>query len=146
LQSHFAPRAWWSLMRMPRLDRLVTVCPSILAIAAGVLGAPRVPCRLAIVHDLQSGSAKSLEMTRVPVLASLITWLKRPTLNRVDRIVTLSQGMVEAIRAIGATTPIDIIPPTVDDTLIRIRPLPERPGPFTALYGGNATRLTASFP
>jgi hypothetical protein len=62
----------------------------------------------------------------------------------VDRIVTLSQGMVEAIRAIGVKTPIDIIPPTVDDTLIR--PLPERPGPFTALYGGYVTRLTASFP
>ncbi|MFB1501471.1 glycosyltransferase [Thiocapsa sp. N5-Cardenillas] len=112
--------------------------------AAGVLGAPRVPCHLAIVHDLQSGLAKSLEMTRVPVLANLITWLERQTLNRVDRIVTLSQDMVEAIRTIGVKTPIDIIPPTVDDTLIR--PLPVRPGPFTALYSGNVTRLRASFP
>jgi hypothetical protein len=127
-EGHFALRAWWSLLRMPRPDRLVTVCPSILAIAAGVLGAPRVPCHLAIVHDLQSGLAKSLEMTRVPVLASLITWLERQTLNRVDRIVTLSQGMVEAIRAIGVKTPIDIIPPTVDDTLIRI-PCPSAPVP-----------------
>jgi colanic acid biosynthesis glycosyl transferase WcaI len=56
----------------------------------------------------------------------------------VDRIVTLSQGMVEAIRAIGVKTPIEIIPQTVDDTLIR--PLPERPGPFTALYSGNVGR------
>jgi colanic acid biosynthesis glycosyl transferase WcaI len=137
-EGHFAVRAWWSLLRMPRPDRLVTVCPSILAIAAGVIGAQRVPCHLAIIHDLQSGLAKSLEMTRVPVLASLITWLERQTLNRVDRIVTLSQGMVEAIRAIGVKTPIDIIPPTVDDTLIR--PLPEHPGPFTALYSGNVGR------
>ncbi|QVL48724.1 MAG: glycosyltransferase [Thiocapsa sp.] len=72
------------------------------------------------------------------LLTSLITSLERPTLNRVDRIVTLSQGMVEAIRAIGVKTPLDIIPPTVDDTLIR--PLPERPGPFTALYSGNVRR------
>lgn len=137
-EGHFALRAWWSLLRMPRPDRLVTVCPSILAIAAGALAAPRVPGHLAIVHDLQSGLAKSLEMTRGPVLMRLITWLERQTLNRVDRIVTLSQGMVEAIRAIGIQIPIDIIPPTVDDTLIR--PLPERPGPFTVLYSGNVGR------
>ncbi len=72
------------------------------------------------------------------LLTSLITSLERPTLNRVDRIVTLSQGMVEAIRTIGVKTPLAIIPPTVDDILIR--PLPERPGPFTALYSGNVGR------
>ncbi|WP_295452172.1 glycosyltransferase family 4 protein [uncultured Thiodictyon sp.] len=137
-ELNFAVRAWWKLLRMPRPACLVLVSPSILTVAAGVLGSPRSARRIAIIHDIQSGLAKSLKMTHLPGITTLMGWFERHTLNRMQRIVTLSQAMADAILSLGVTPPISIIPPTVDDRLIR--PLPERPGVFTLLYSGNIGR------
>ena len=137
-ELHFALRTWWTLLRRPGPDCLIAVSPSILTVAAGIFGSLRSSQRIAIVHDLQSGLATSLKMTNLPGVTSLMAWLERQTLNRVHRIVTLSQAMADAIHGIGVTTPIIIIPPTVDDQLIS--PLPERPGIFTLLYSGNIGR------
>lgn len=94
--------------------------------------------RVAVMYDIQSGLAKSLKMARHSFVGGVIEWLERSTLNQVDRVITLSQSMSDAIRGIGVKVPISIIPPTVDDALIQ--PQPEAPGPITLLYSGNIGR------
>ncbi|TCT18695.1 glycosyltransferase family 4 protein [Thiobaca trueperi] len=134
----FALRAWWSLLRRPCPDAVIAVCPSILAVGAMLLSVSSRVQRLAVMHDLQSGLARSLGIVRQGLTIRLLEGLERLILNRVQRIVTLSDAMADAIRAIGVTAPIDIIPPTVDDDLIQ--PQPENPGPITLLYSGNIGR------
>lgn len=134
-ESRFALRVWWHLIKTPRPDAVIVVCPSILAVMAVRLAVSRKAQRIALVHDLQSGLARSLQIARQPRIVRLIEWLERAALQPMDRIVTLSQSMVEAIREIGVTAPISIIPPTTDDQLIQ--PRPESPGPIRLLYSGN---------
>ena len=129
---------WWHLITRPRPDLAVGVCPSILAVGAMLLSVSRKTQRVAVMYDIQSGLAKSLKMARHSFVGGVIEWLERSTLNRVDRVITLSQAMSDAIRSIGVKVPISIIPPTVDDELIQ--PRPEAPGPITLLYSGNIGR------
>jgi colanic acid biosynthesis glycosyl transferase WcaI len=137
-EGAFALGALWHLIRMPRPDTAIAVCPSILAVAAMRLGlACKVRC-VAVVHDIQSGLAKSLRVARHAPITRLLEWLERITLNRIDHIVTLSHAMTDEIRGLGVATPISIIPPTVDDDLIQ--PLPEQPGAPMLLYSGNIGR------
>ena len=137
-ESQFALRVWWRLVRMPRPDVVIAVCPSILAVLAVRLAVSRRVRRLAVVHDLQSGLAQSLRIARLPMIGRLIEALERLALQPMDRIVTLSESMVESIRGIGVEAPVSIVPPTVDDRLIR--PLPEASGPMRLLYSGNIGR------
>ncbi len=94
--------------------------------------------RVAVMYDIQSGLATSLKMARHSVIGGVLEWLERVTLNQVDRVITLSQAMSDAIRRIGVKVPISIIPPKVDDELIQ--PRPESPGPITLLYSANIGR------
>jgi colanic acid biosynthesis glycosyl transferase WcaI len=137
-EGRHALGAWWRLIRQPRPDVAIAVSPSILAVAAMRLGLSDKTRRIALVHDIQSGLAKSLKITRHSAIATLLEGLERITLNRVDRIVTLSEAMRDVMRHLGVTTVIDIVPPTVDDDLIR--PQPESTGPITLLYSGNLGR------
>ncbi|WP_295404101.1 glycosyltransferase family 4 protein [uncultured Thiocystis sp.] len=137
-EGGFAWRIWWRLARHPRPELMIAVCPSILTVGAMLLAVSSKSQRVAVVYDIQSGLAKSLQMTGHSAIATLIEWLERITLNPVDRIITLSQAMTDAIRGIGVATPISIIPPTVDDDLIQ--PRLENPGPITLLYSGNIGR------
>lgn len=130
--------AAWHLIRQPRPEVAIAVSPSILAVAAMRLTLSRKVRRVALVHDIQSGLAKSLQITKHSAVASLLQWLERVTLEGVDQIVTLSEAMTGVIRELGVTTDIRIIPPTVDDDLIRPQPEPE--GPITLLYSGNLGR------
>lgn len=137
-EGRHAVGAWRRLIRGPRPDVAIAVCPSILAVAAMRLGLSRRTRRIALVHDIQSGLARSLKITRYSVVGTLLEWLERSTLNGVDRVITLSEAMRDVIRGLGVTTAVDIVPPTVDDDLIR--PLPESSGPMTLLYSGNIGR------
>ncbi|MEA3641097.1 MAG: glycosyltransferase family 4 protein [Lamprobacter sp.] len=138
-ESRFALRAWWRLIRRPRADVVIAVCPSILAVLAVRLACSgKTTRRLAVVHDLQSGLAKSLGIARQPRIARLIEGLERRALQPMARIVTLSESMAQSIRNLGITVPISIVPPTVDDDLIR--PQPEQSGTPRLLYSGNIGR------
>ncbi|MBK5940032.1 glycosyltransferase family 4 protein [Halochromatium roseum] len=130
--------SWWHLVRRPKPTVAIAICPSILAVAAMQLAVPASTRRIAIVHDIQSGLAQSLKITRPSPLTQLLERLERIALNRADQIVTLSSAMKTTIERLGVRTPTSIIPPTVDDQ--RIYPLPEPPGPITLLYSGNIGR------
>lgn len=137
-EGRHALGAWWQLIRQPRPNVVIAVCPSILAVLAMRLGVSGKARRIALVHDIQSGLAKSLGIARHSVVTALLEWLERVTLAGVDQIVTLSEAMVASLRGLGVRTAISIIPPTVDDDLIR--PQPESAGPITLLYSGNIGR------
>jgi len=137
-EASFALRAWLRLLRDPRPEVVIAVCPSILAVLAVRLSLSRRVGRLALVHDLQSGLATSLGLAQRTAIGALLRALERAALQPMARIVTLSEAMAQAIRALGVTTPISIIPPTVDDQLIQ--PLPEPSGPIRLLYSGNLGR------
>ena len=137
-EAGFALRAWWRLLRAPRPEVVIAVCPSTLAMLAVRLAYSRRVRRLALVHDLQSGLATSLGLAPRSAIDTLLRALERAALQPMARIVTLSGAMAQAIRALGVTTPISLIPPTVDDQ--RIQPLPEPTGPIRLLYSGNLGR------
>jgi colanic acid biosynthesis glycosyl transferase WcaI len=134
----FAFKAWWSLLRQPRPDVAVAVSPSILAVLAMRLAVSRRARRIAVVHDIQSGLAKSLKITRLGIVTRVLAWLERRALGGLDELITLSPAMADVIRKLGVMTPISIVPPTVDDE--RIRPQPEPDGPMRLLYSGNIGR------
>lgn len=137
-EAQFSFRAAWRLLRGSRPDAVIAVCPSILAVLAVRLVIPRRIRRLAVVHDLQSGLAKSLGITSQPLLPRIIEALERSALGSLDRVITLSDAMADAIAALGVRAPISIVPPTIDDRAIQ--PLPEVPGRPTLLYSGNIGR------
>lgn len=137
-EGQHALGAWLRLIRQPRPHLVIAVCPSILAVTVMHRAVSSKAYRIAVVHDIQSGLAKSLNITKHSAIAALLKWLERITLNGVDHIITLSDAMRRVIRELGVTTSIDIIPPTVDDDLIR--PQPESTGTITLLYSGNIGR------
>ncbi len=134
----FALKAWWALRWQPRPEVAIAVCPSILAVLAMRLAVSRKVQRIGVVHDIQSGLAKSLNIATHSTITTILEWLERLTLTGLDQIVTLSPAMTEVIRGLGVKTPVVIIPPTVDDSLIQ--PQPERAGPVLLLYSGNIGR------
>ncbi len=135
----FAVQAWLRLLR----DRshaavVIGVCPSILAVLALVLAVPSRTRRVAIVHDIQSGLAGSLNFAGGRVIRRVLSGVERFALNRADEIVTLSEAMERSLRSLGVHRPIRVVPPTIDEDVIC--PLPEADGPITLLYSGNIGR------
>ena len=134
----FAARVGVRLFRKRRATVALAVCPSILNVLVMVSVLPARAGRIAVVHDIQSGLAESLNIGKGRIVLSALRTLERFTLNRVDEIITLSPAMADTIRGLGVTTPIRIIPPTIDDE--GITPQPEPDGPITLLYSGNLGR------
>lgn len=71
-EGRHALGAWWQLIRQPRPDVAIAVCPSILAVLAMRLGVSRKAKRIALVHDIQSGLAKSLGITKHSIVTVLL--------------------------------------------------------------------------
>ena len=125
--------------RTRRHDLILSLCPSILSVALGVIAKSREGRHVALVHDIQSGLASGLGMVRSRGLLRAMRWCERVVLNRVDLIVVLSQEMKKQLRAIGVRAPIDVVPIWVD--VERIRPMPRADdGRVTVLYSGNLGR------
>lgn len=125
--------------RKRRYAGVVCVCPSIFVVLIAPMFRRRGGRVVAIVHDIQSGLAQSLNFGGAGVILKLLRGLERWSLNRCDRIVALTEGMAAEIRALGVTKPIDVLPPQVNVGEIIPRPEPET-GPPTLLYSGNLGR------
>lgn len=115
---------------------VVSLCPSILTVALGMIARPAGGRHIAVVHDIQSGLARGLGLVGSAWLLRLMRWCERFVLNRVDLIAVLTEEMRQQLQAIGITAPIDVIPIWVDTG--RISPVEAvRTGPLTILYSGN---------
>jgi colanic acid biosynthesis glycosyl transferase WcaI len=111
--------------RTRRQHLIVSLCPSILAVALGTIAKSRDGHHVALVHDIQSGLASGLGMVRSQALLRVMRWCERTILNRVDRVVVLSREMEAQLRAIGVRRPIDVVPIWVDADYIRPVPRAE---------------------
>lgn len=128
----------WALLtrRIVRQPFVLSLCPSILSVALGVLVRRRGGQHVAIVHDIQSGLAGGLEMVGSAWLLRLMRWCEKAILNRADLVVVLTDEMKSELRSIGVSMPIEVVPIWVDT--VKILPVvPRSSHPVRLLYSGN---------
>jgi colanic acid biosynthesis glycosyl transferase WcaI len=124
--------------RVGRHPVVLALCPSILCVTLGLAARQRGGVCIAIVHDIQSGLAERLGMGGGR-LGALMRVAERTMLNRVDLVVVLSEEMKDQLRAIGVTTPVEVVPLWVDtDQIQPVEPV-QRPV-VKVLYSGNLGR------
>lgn len=123
--------------RLRRTDVVVSLCPSILTVLLGVLVTRRGGRHVAIVHDIQSGLASGLGMVGSSPIIKAMRWLEQAVLNRVSKVLVLSDNMRRRLQAQGVRSSIEILPLWVDTH--KIQPVNRRPdnGAVTVLYSGN---------
>jgi colanic acid biosynthesis glycosyl transferase WcaI len=126
----------WLTGRVRPAEIVVAVCPTIL----GVLLAPLLRQRggrvLCIVHDVQSGLARTLGYVEHGPVIQLARRLEKFAFNRVDGLVALSDAMKSSLQDLGVRKPIFVFPPQVDTDIIV--PQPEKPSDVPVLlYSGN---------
>ncbi|MBN9088383.1 MAG: glycosyltransferase [Reyranella sp.] len=139
-EADFMLRGLWALLsgRIKRHPMVLALCPSILCVALALMARRRDGSVIAIVHDIQSGLAQQLGMNGGR-MATLMRWVERTVLNRVDLVVVLSQEMKDQLRGIGVTVPIDVVPLWVDTDQIQPAEPAARPA-VKVLYSGNLGR------
>jgi colanic acid biosynthesis glycosyl transferase WcaI len=118
-------------------DVVIAYVPSTLTLygALGVRLATGAPI-VAVVHDIESGLAKSLGLATNPLLSSFVKFVERVGLNRAKRVVALTDGMRDELRAIGCKRPIEVL------SIWAAAPPPAAPpnGPTVLMYSGNFGR------
>ena len=124
---------------IPRCHHVVSFSPSIMAVLAGVLTRRSGGQHLAVIHDIQSGLAAGLGMVGNSRFIQLMRFVERTVLNRVDRIVVLSEKMKQTLQAQGVRRPIEVLPIWVDPE--KIYPITSKGNePPVILYSGNLGR------
>ena len=122
--------------RVVRSPLVVSLCPSILSVALGMVARRRGGRHIAVVHDIQSGLARGLGMVGSSSLLRLIMWCEKFVLNRVDLVAVLTEEMRQQLYGIGVRAPIEVIPIWVDTSQIcPVHRLGD--GPIRILYSGN---------
>jgi len=91
-------------------DVVVAYVPSILTLFAALpvrwLTGSRV---VAVVHDIESGLARSLGLTSNKLILSVMGFVERLALNRSDHVVVLTEGMKSELWKIGCRRPISVL-------------------------------------
>lgn len=131
----------WALLvgRVRRCDLVLSLCPSIFAVALGQLATKRDGRHLVLVHDIQSGLAGGLGMVRFGLLLRLMRLAERIVLNRADGLLVLSEDMRVRLRQLGIRGSIDILPIWVDTSEIHPQLHRGHAAPVL-LYSGNLGR------
>lgn len=112
--------------RISRQGLVISLAPSILAVALGVVSRRRGGRHVAIVHDIQSGLARGLGMVGNGLLLRLMRACERMVLNRTNLVIVLTEAMRSELRALGVTVPIEVVSIWVDTKLI----IPKADGPL----------------
>lgn len=92
-------------------DVVVAYVPSIFTLYAAF--AVRLFTRariIAIVHDIESGLAAALGITKGGAMLRLMRLTERMALNRADHVIVLTEGMREELQAVGCRRPISVLP------------------------------------
>lgn len=129
--------AWRKEFR--KTETVVSVCPSILIVIAAWIFAGRKRYHIAIIHDIQSGLARSLKFSGGRAVPFLIEAVERFVLNRSDHLVVLTEEMATALREIGVARPMTVLPPHIDETAVYPLDPPKNDVPVL-LYSGNLGR------
>lgn len=122
--------------RFRRSAVVLSLSPSILCVALGIVARRRKGRHVALVHDIQSGLAGGLGMVRSAWLLRIMRFVERCVLNRVDAVAVLTPEMAAMLRANGVRRPIEVVPLWVDAAAIvpTAKPAGDR---MTLLYSGN---------
>jgi colanic acid biosynthesis glycosyl transferase WcaI len=125
--------------KIARADTAVAFVPSIFSIALARILCRRPKMIIAVVHDIESGLARGLGLLKGRRLVARLEWLERTLLNGVGSIVVLTPHMEQALRAIGVTKPMVILPIWVKGETMSPR-LAAREQPLLIMYSGNLGR------
>ena len=91
-------------------ETIVTYVPSILTVFAALPVRWLTGSRLVtIVHDIESGLARSLGLTSNKIILSMMRFVERLALNRSTHVVVLTTGMRSELQQIGCRRPISVI-------------------------------------
>lgn len=114
---------------------VVVYVPGVLATYGAWLIAKRHGARLiVVVHDIESGLAKSVGLTSNRFILALMRFVERIGFNRADHLVVLTEGMKREIAQIGCRRPITVLP--IWTQLPPAVPA-ARNGPIRIMYSGN---------
>lgn len=115
-------------------DIVVAYVPSILtvfgALSVKLFSGAKI---VTIVHDIESGLARSLKIANGSLTISLMQTIERFALNRSDQIVVLTDGMKSELQKIGCKKPISVI--SIWASPSKEAPMP--PSPPVLMYSGN---------
>jgi colanic acid biosynthesis glycosyl transferase WcaI len=115
-------------------DVVVAYVPSILTIYAALPIRLFTATRLVtIVHDIESGLARSLALASNGFLLRIMRLVEKVALNFSDHIVVLTSGMRSELKEIGCRKPISII--SIWASVAPEAPFPK--APVTIMYSGN---------
>lgn len=121
-------------LQLRRPDIVIAYVPSILTVFSAVLVKLISRAKvITIVHDIESGLARSLGIAKNPLVLRLMQRVERFALNRSDRVIVLTEGMRDELVRMGCARPIEVIS-------IWASPEPEAPIPVqppTLMYSGN---------
>lgn len=125
--------------RFRKTDVVVAYVPSTLtlygAYAVRFLTGARI---VAVVHDIESGLAKSLGLANGRALARLMILTERIGLNRADRVVALTESMKAEIQDIGCRRPVEVL--SIWSQRPEAQPSPPPPNEAVLMYSGNFGR------
>ncbi|MFP1133211.1 glycosyltransferase family 4 protein [Asticcacaulis sp. W401b] len=92
-------------------DVVVAYIPSILTALSGyIISLIRGARLIVVVHDIESGLAKSLGIVTMPLLVKFMSFLEKIVLNRADRIIVLTDGMRKYLIRNGVRREIIVLP------------------------------------
>ena len=119
--------------------RVVSLCPSILAVCAAQKFVRHGGRHTSLVHDIQSGLAGALFGRAGRAVRWMLSRIERRALNRTNGLIVMSRDIIEELERIGVHQSMSILPPHVD--LDEIFPLPRSgQGRPQVLYSGNLGR------
>lgn len=115
-------------------DIVVAYVPSILTVYAALPVRLFTAARLVtIVHDIESGLARSLALASNSFVLRIMRLVEKVALNWSDHVVVLTSGMQSELREIGCRKPISVI--SIWASAAPEAPFPD--APVTLMYSGN---------
>lgn len=121
--------------KISKADIVVAYVPSIFTLyAAKLVKVTRGSGIVAVVHDIESGLAKSLGLTSGRALTWMMRLVERVGLSFADEIIVLTEGMKSELIALGCARPITVLPIWTEAMPIKNRS-PEKP--LVVGYSGN---------
>ncbi|WP_146592525.1 glycosyltransferase family 4 protein [Puniceibacterium confluentis] len=97
--------------RFRSTDTVVAYVPSILTLyGAKVIKLLTGARTVAVVHDIESGLASSLGITRSRGMLRIMQFVERVGLNLTDQVVVLTDGMKRELETLGCRRPITVLP------------------------------------
>jgi UDP-4-amino-4-deoxy-L-arabinose-oxoglutarate aminotransferase len=91
-------------------DVVIAFVPTLFSVALALIVQRGRGHLVVVVHDVESGLAKSLGLVKRRTLVRLIEAFERFLLNRAQQVIVLTSHMAEELRRNGVKTPITVLP------------------------------------